>query len=61
MLENYFPVFVFILIGIVFGIAPVITGLVVATLWKFESSPGHHPIASPLFLADVVKLVDTLS
>jgi len=30
MLENYFPVFVFILIGIVFGIAPVITGLVVA-------------------------------
>ena len=30
MLENYFPVFVFILIGVVFGIAPVITGLVVA-------------------------------
>jgi len=30
MLENYFPVFVFILIGIVFGIAPVITGMVVA-------------------------------
>src|ERR1035437_3763508 len=30
MLENYFPVFVFILIGIVFGVAPVVTGLVVA-------------------------------
>ena len=30
MLENYFPVFVFVLIGVVFGIAPVITGLVVA-------------------------------
>ena len=30
MLETYFPVFVFILIGIVFGIAPVITGMVVA-------------------------------
>ena len=30
MLENYFPVFVFILLGIVFGIAPVITGLMVA-------------------------------
>ena len=29
MLENYFPVFVFILIGLVFGIAPVITGMVV--------------------------------
>ena len=30
MLENYFPVFVFVLIGVVFGIAPVLTGLVVA-------------------------------
>ena len=30
MLESYFPVFVFILIGIAFGIAPVVTGLVVA-------------------------------
>ena len=30
MLENYFPVFVFVLIGVVFGIAPVITGMVVA-------------------------------
>ena len=30
MLDNYFPVFVFILIGIVFGVAPVITGMVVA-------------------------------
>ena len=30
MLENYFPVFVFILIGVVFGVAPVITGMVVA-------------------------------
>ena len=30
MLENYFPVFVFVIIGVVFGIAPVITGLVVA-------------------------------
>ena len=29
-MENYFPVFVFILIAIVFAIAPVITGLVVA-------------------------------
>lgn len=29
MLENYFPVFVFVLIGTVFGIAPVITGMVV--------------------------------
>jgi NADH-quinone oxidoreductase subunit A len=29
MLENYFPVFVFVLIGIVFGIAPLITGMVV--------------------------------
>ena len=30
MLENYFPVFVFGLVGLVFGIAPVITGMVVA-------------------------------
>ena len=30
MLESYFPIFVFILIGIVFGIAPVITGLIIA-------------------------------
>ena len=30
MLENYFPVLVFVLIGSVFGVAPVITGLVVA-------------------------------
>ena len=30
MLENYFPILVFILIGIVFGIAPVVTGMVVA-------------------------------
>ena len=30
MLENYFPVLVFVLIGLVFGIAPVITGMVVA-------------------------------
>ena len=30
MLENYFPVFVFVLVGLVFGIAPVITGMVVA-------------------------------
>ena len=30
MLENYFPILVFILIGVVFGIAPVITGMVVA-------------------------------
>ncbi len=30
MLENYFPILVFILIGMVFGIAPVISGLVVA-------------------------------
>ena len=30
MLENYFPVFVFVLIGVVFGIAPVITDMVVA-------------------------------
>ena len=30
MLESYFPVFVFILIGIVFGVAPVISGLIVA-------------------------------
>ena len=30
MQENYFPIFVFILIGLVFGIAPVITGMVVA-------------------------------
>ena len=30
MLENYFPVLVFILIGIVFGFAPVITGMIVA-------------------------------
>ena len=29
-MENYFPVFVFILIAIAFAIAPVITGLVVA-------------------------------
>jgi len=29
MLENYFPVLVFILIGIVFGFAPVITGMIV--------------------------------
>ena len=30
MLENYFPIFVFVLIGIVFGIAPVVTGMVLA-------------------------------
>ncbi|WP_153108827.1 NADH-quinone oxidoreductase subunit A [Propionivibrio limicola] len=30
MLETYFPVLVFVLIGLVFGIAPVITGMVVA-------------------------------
>ena len=30
MLENYFPVFVFVLVGLVFGIAAVITGMVVA-------------------------------
>lgn len=30
MLENYFPVLVFVLIGLVFGIAPVITGMAVA-------------------------------
>ena len=30
MLENYFPVFVFILIGIAFGIAPIVIGLLVA-------------------------------
>ena len=29
MLESYFPVFVFILIGIAFGFAPVIAGMVV--------------------------------
>ena len=33
MLENYFPVFVFVLVGLVFGIAPVITGMVVAPHW----------------------------
>ncbi len=30
MLESYFPIFIFVLIGIVFGIAPVITGLIIA-------------------------------
>ncbi|HMV06784.1 MAG TPA: NADH-quinone oxidoreductase subunit A [Accumulibacter sp.] len=30
MLESYFPVFVFILIGIAFGFAPVIAGMIVA-------------------------------
>jgi len=30
MLEGYFPVLVFILIGIAFGVAPVVTGMVVA-------------------------------
>ncbi len=30
MLENYFPVFVFILVGVAFGFAPVLTGLIVA-------------------------------
>ena len=30
MLENYFPILVFILIGIVFGFAPVISGMIVA-------------------------------
>jgi NADH-quinone oxidoreductase subunit A len=30
MLESYFPVFVFILVGIAFGFAPVLTGLIVA-------------------------------
>jgi NADH-quinone oxidoreductase subunit A len=30
MLESYFPVFVFILIGVAFGFAPVVTGLIVA-------------------------------
>ncbi|MDR3300457.1 MAG: NADH-quinone oxidoreductase subunit A [Candidatus Accumulibacter sp.] len=30
MLENYFPVLVFVLLGIVFAVAPVVTGLVVA-------------------------------
>ena len=30
MLENYFPVLVFVLIALVFGIAPVVTGMVLA-------------------------------
>ena len=30
MLESYFPVFVFILVGVAFGFAPVIAGMVVA-------------------------------
>ncbi len=30
MLESYFPVFVFILVGVAFGFAPVLTGLIVA-------------------------------
>ena len=30
MLEGYFPVFVFILIGVVFGIMPVVMGMMVA-------------------------------
>ena len=30
MLENYFPVLVFVLIALVFGIAPMITGMVLA-------------------------------
>jgi NADH-quinone oxidoreductase subunit A len=30
MLDNYFPVLIFVLISIVFGVAPVITGMVVA-------------------------------
>ena len=30
MLESYFPVFVFILIGVVFGIMPVVMGMMVA-------------------------------
>ena len=30
MLESYFPIFIFVLIGIVFGIAPVVTGLILA-------------------------------
>jgi NADH-quinone oxidoreductase subunit A len=30
MLENYFPILVFILIGVVFGIAPVISGRLLA-------------------------------
>ena len=30
MLENYFPVLVFVLIALVFGVAPVITGMVLA-------------------------------
>ena len=29
-MESYFPIFIFVLIGIVFGIAPVITGLIIA-------------------------------
>jgi len=29
MLDNYFPVLVFILIGVVFGVMPMITGMVV--------------------------------
>jgi NADH-quinone oxidoreductase subunit A len=30
MLENYFPVFVFILVGIAFGVMPVVLGMVIA-------------------------------
>ena len=30
MLENYLPILVFILVGIVFGIAPVVSGMVLA-------------------------------
>jgi len=30
MLESYFPVLVFILVGVAFGFAPVLTGLIVA-------------------------------
>jgi NADH-quinone oxidoreductase subunit A len=37
MLESYFPVFVFILIGVAFGIAPVITG---SRGWA--ASPGQR-------------------
>ena len=29
MLENYFPVFVFVLVGIAFGVMPVLLGLLV--------------------------------
>ena len=42
MLENYFPILIFILIGIFFGIAPIVTGLVVGPRRPYEGKNSPY-------------------